>query len=48
MDLAIKLAQCVIPLLIELVKEAHPDKAAVEHQEITQQLIDKHLYPIKE
>lgn len=43
MNLAIKLIQAILPLVIDLIREAHADKSDQEHHQIARNLIDEHF-----
>lgn len=43
MATAIKIIQALLPVVIELIRVAHPDKTDEEHKQIVRALIDQHL-----
>lgn len=43
MNVIIRLIEAFIPLIIELVKEHHPEKKCEEHNEIAKNLITRHF-----
>ena len=43
MNIAIKIIQVLLPLVIDLIREAHADKCDDEHKQIARDLIDQHF-----
>lgn len=43
MEIALKIAQFLIPLIIDAVRAAHPDKTDDEHKQIVRAILDQHV-----
>ena len=43
METVIRLVECFIPLVIEVLKNIHPEKTADDHKEIIKKAIDDHF-----
>lgn len=43
MELAIKLAQALVPIIVDLIKQHHSDKSSEEQQQITESLFSHEI-----
>lgn len=43
MNFAFKLIELMIPVIIEIIKNNHPDKGEDEHRDMAQKLITTHI-----
>lgn len=43
MKMALQIIEALVPIVMEVVREAHPDKNNDEHKQIVRAIIDQHL-----